>query len=248
MPVVVGGHSSDDRMPAPSVGHPWPATGAQSRERRVSSSIQPEPRNPELAQSHRPESEFVHPTGLPRSKSIRSADKSPTSCRYGRVHQSPPTPDRRVSSRRVNRSTRHRLAEPPPSGLRPCCRPGMTNSHTHTHTHTHTSAATKSQEIERLLARRPSSHADRAAERFAGRDIANRRSPATDVRLRRSRATDRAPDGDERPRLPHRRRHRRRPWQALQDRTGPARRPPQLRPRLSRGPRSRRRDVFGGDA
>jgi hypothetical protein len=39
-----------------------------------------------------------------------------------------------------------------------------------------------SREIERLRARRPSSHADRAAERFAARQIADRWAPATDVR------------------------------------------------------------------
>jgi hypothetical protein len=39
-----------------------------------------------------------------------------------------------------------------------------------------------SSEIERLKGRRRSSHADRAAERFAARQIADRWAPATDVR------------------------------------------------------------------
>jgi hypothetical protein len=39
-----------------------------------------------------------------------------------------------------------------------------------------------SQEIERLRARRRSSHADRAAERFTGRQIADRWGPATAIR------------------------------------------------------------------
>jgi hypothetical protein len=39
-----------------------------------------------------------------------------------------------------------------------------------------------SSEIERLKARRRSSRADRAAERFAARQIADRWAPATDVR------------------------------------------------------------------
>jgi hypothetical protein len=44
------------------------------------------------------------------------------------------------------------------------------------------SKAEASQEIERLLGRRRSGGADRAAERSAGREIADRWAPATDVR------------------------------------------------------------------
>jgi len=78
----------------------------------------------------------------------------------------------------------------------------MTNSHTHTKPPsqkqlrylrdlavsrgetfvTPHSAAEASAEIERLRGRRPSSRADRAAERFAVRQIDDRWAPATDVR------------------------------------------------------------------
>jgi hypothetical protein len=76
----------------------------------------------------------------------------------------------------------------------------MTNSHSHPPTEKQLSylrslavsrgetfimPASKSQassEIERLKARRRSSRADRAAERFAARQIADRWAPATDVR------------------------------------------------------------------
>lgn len=78
----------------------------------------------------------------------------------------------------------------------------MTNSHTHQNPPTQKqlsylrslavsrgetfvvprSKAEASQEIERLRGRRRSSHADRAAERFAGRQIADRWAPATAVR------------------------------------------------------------------
>jgi hypothetical protein len=76
----------------------------------------------------------------------------------------------------------------------------MTNSHSHPPTEKQLSylrslavsrgetfivPASKSEassEIERLKARRRSSRADRAAERFAARQIADRWAPATDVR------------------------------------------------------------------
>jgi hypothetical protein len=78
----------------------------------------------------------------------------------------------------------------------------MTNSQTHTQAPSHKqisylrslavsrgetfvvprSKAEASEEIERLRGRRRSSHADRAAERYAGRQIADRWAPATDVR------------------------------------------------------------------
>jgi hypothetical protein len=45
-----------------------------------------------------------------------------------------------------------------------------------------TSKSEASSEIERLKGRRRSSHADRAAERYAGRQIADRWAPATNVR------------------------------------------------------------------
>jgi hypothetical protein len=80
----------------------------------------------------------------------------------------------------------------------------MTNSHSHSHTKKPSqkqlsylrdlsvsrgqtfvvphSSAEASAEIERLRGCRSSSHADRAAERFAARQIADRWGPATDVR------------------------------------------------------------------
>jgi hypothetical protein len=84
----------------------------------------------------------------------------------------------------------------------------MTNSHSHSHSHPNPQPATQrqlsylrslavsrgqtfvvptskdeaSREIERLRARRRSSYADRAAERFDARQVAERLGPATGVR------------------------------------------------------------------
>jgi hypothetical protein len=155
---------------------------------------------------------------------IRAEKSHPRILRSNRPEGPSPSvpPDRRPPPFAVcelvipaHRGSRAATVRAPPVLLRPRCRARMTNSHTHTQpprqkqlSYLRSLAVSRgetfvvprskteaSREIERLRGPRSSSRADRAAERFAARQIADRWAPATDVRPRRSKAMDRTVGG-----------------------------------------------------